>query len=147
MKSWILLIFTGLVFFSCNKDNPEKQLEKDIDMIEKYLSDNNLEAEKTAQGVYYIIETPGGERKPKITESVRANYRGYFLDGVEFDSGQNATFPLYGVIEGWQIGIPKFGIGGKGTLLIPSKYAYGSSNRPGRANAILIFDIELLDIL
>ena len=71
---------------------------------------------------------------------------GYFLDEKEFDSGVNSEFGLFQVIEGWQIGIPKFGKGGKGKLLVPSRLGYGSKARGSiPANSTLIFDIELLD--
>ena len=137
----------GLV--SCGKGDidPQKQLDKDISIIEDYLQKNNLTAEKTVHGIYYIIEEEGGVEKPKVTNTVKVNYKGYFTDGVEFDSATKATFPLYNVIQGWQIGIPKFGKEGKGKLLIPSKYGYGPSKVMGRENVVLIFDIELLDIL
>ncbi|KXK36625.1 MAG: FKBP-type peptidyl-prolyl cis-trans isomerase [Saprospiraceae bacterium] len=147
MKYFLIIFTISWTFLSCSKElSPEAQFDQDISIIEQYLKDNNLTANVTPQGIYYIIEVPGSDIKPKITNTVVANYTGYFTDGVVFDSGTKAEFPLYGVIEGWQIGIPKFGVGGKGKLLIPSRYAYGKSERPGRANAVLIFDIELLEI-
>jgi len=121
----------------------EEQFAKDTKLIEDYLVANNLTAEKTLDGVFYIIETEGSAEKPKITSTVVATYKGYFLDGKVFDSGNNATFPLSNVIQGWQKGIPKFGRGGKGKLLIPSRFAYGKSSTAGRANAVLGFDVEV----
>jgi len=143
----LFLLLSIFCFSSCSDDTltVEEQFAKDIQEIENYLSANNLVAEKTVHGVYYIIDVPGDENKPKITSTVIANYKGYFLDGTVFDAGNNIDFPLYGVIQGWQIGIPKFGKGGKGKLLIPSKLGYGTNSNPGRANAVLIFDIELID--
>ena len=53
---------------------------------------------------------------------------------------------LANVISGWQLGIPEFKKEGKGTLLIPSALAYGSSGRGSiPPNTVLAFDIELLD--
>lgn len=150
MKHLLYLIVGILGLVSCGKSDidPQKQLDIDIKIIEDYLQKNNLTAEKTVHGIYYIIEKEGGVEKPKVTNRVKVNYKGYTTDGVEFDSATNATFPLSNVIQGWQIGIPKFGIDGKGKLLIPSKYGYGPSrNVLNRANVVLIFDIELLDIL
>lgn len=146
------ILIVSVCFFSlisCGKDSidQQKQLEKDIKIIKDYLVTHNLTAEKTVHGVYYIIEEPGNEKKPKVTDTIIMNYNGYFTDGFVFDSGNQATFPLYNLIHGWQIGIPKFGKGGKGKLLIPSQYGYGAKKVNNRANAVLIFDIELLDIL
>lgn len=120
------------------------------DEIQQYIAENNLKAEKTASGVYYIINNPGNDEKPTVKDTVTCHYKGYFTNGSKFDSsydrGRPASFPLSQVIAGWQEGIPLFGKGGKGTLLIPSKLAYGS-NPPGGlpADAVMIFDIELID--
>ncbi len=144
-----LVLFFGLVFMflSCSDDelSVEEQFAIDEKLIQDYLKTNNLTAEKTPDGLYYIIENPGGAEKPIVTSTVNATYKGYFLDSTVFDSGTNASFELFNTILGWQKGIPKFGRGGKGKLLIPSKFGYGTSSRPGRANAVLIFDIEVLN--
>ena len=64
-----------------------------------------------------------------------------------WDSGQTATFPLSGVIAGWQQGIPLFKKGGKGILLIPSELGYGNVSQGAiPENSVLIFDIELIDV-
>jgi FKBP-type peptidyl-prolyl cis-trans isomerase FkpA len=124
--------------------------EDDQALIEKYLLDNNLTATTIDRGVYVIINEPGEEAKPQITSTVTVYYRGYYLDGTQFDGTQTggapARFALSNVIEGWQIGIRKFGKGGKGTILIPSRLGYGKNPPFGvRSNAVLIFDIELVD--
>ncbi|HQV65219.1 MAG: FKBP-type peptidyl-prolyl cis-trans isomerase [Saprospiraceae bacterium] len=145
---FILTCTMTLGFLSCTSDEEAaaKQFETDIQLIENYLKEKNLTAEKTPQGVYYIINEPGGEEKPKITNEIKIKYSGYFLDGEVFDSSNESQYiHLFNFIQGWQIGIPKFGIGGKGKLLIPSKLAYGSASTPGRANAVLVFDIELIN--
>ena len=57
------------------------------------------------------------------------------------------TFPLSGVIQGWQEGIPLFKEGGSGILLIPSALGYGSQSVGSiPANSVLIFDINLIDV-
>jgi FKBP-type peptidyl-prolyl cis-trans isomerase len=131
---------------SCSKEDSNTIFNREIEQIEKYIKDNNLVAEKTVHGVYYVIESPGSADRPTISNTVIMNYRGYFLDQKEFDKGDKVEFPLFQLIEGWQIGIPKFGKGGKGKLLVPSRLGYGSGGRGSiPPNAILIFDIELLD--
>lgn len=147
MKQFLIIIMLSVGFItSCSKDT----FEDDKKSIQKYLEDNNLTATGEDRGVYYIINVPGGEEKPSITSEVTVFYKGYYLDGKEFDGTQSggspARFGLNQVIEGWQIGIRKFGKGGKGTILIPSKLGYGSNPPFGvRADAVLIFDIELVD--
>jgi FKBP-type peptidyl-prolyl cis-trans isomerase FkpA len=147
MKALFWILGFAVLLSACGKDelSVEEQFNADIKLIEAYLSEKGLTAQKTPDGVYYIIETEGTADKPKITSTVTVSYLGYFLDGQAFDGSDKATFPLYAVIQGWQIGIPKFGKGGKGKLLIPSKYAYGQNSVGGRKNAVLIFDIEVFD--
>lgn len=147
MKRYFTILSALLILGSCSKDvvTAEEQLAIDIKLIEDYLKSKNITAEKTIDGVYYVIENPGGEVKPKITNTLTVTYKGYFLDGIIFDSGEKAVFPLSVTIQGWQIGMPKFGKGGKGKLFIPSKWAYGASAQPGRSNAVLAFDIEVFD--
>ena len=138
----IAVLFLSL-FISCGED----ELARDQKIIEDYLAANNLVADSTQDGIYYIIDEPGTEEHPDINSEVTAKYVGYYTDGFAFDQNSDgAVFQLSGVIRGWQIGIPLFGKGGKGTLLIPAVYGYGS-NPPGsiREDAVLIFDIELVD--
>ncbi|MCB0667881.1 MAG: FKBP-type peptidyl-prolyl cis-trans isomerase [Saprospiraceae bacterium] len=143
-----------LLVSSCKKEDdqlpPAEQLALDITIIETYLATNNLQAEKTASGLHYIIKEEGTGEHPLPTSRVTVKYKGYFVDGTVFDQTPPAntlTFGLNEVIPGWTEGIPllKSG-GGKGMLLIPSALGYG---RPGRGsippNKVLLFDVTLLD--
>jgi FKBP-type peptidyl-prolyl cis-trans isomerase len=62
-------------------------------------------------------------------------------------SGKPAEFPLNKVISGWTEGLQKISKGGKIKLYVPPQLAYGDDGRPGiPPGAVLIFDIELLDV-
>lgn len=76
------------------------------------------------------------------------NYTGKLLDGTVFDQGLNVEFPLGGLIEGFQIGMPYLREGGSGILLIPSQLGYGK-NAVGTipANSVLVFEVVLNDVL
>ena len=125
--------------------------DRDIqERIDLYLADNGLEAEKTASGLHFIIEEPGtGDNFPELSSEVTVHYHGTLENGLVFDSTQGIeprTFSLTRVIVGWQEGIPLFKKGGKGKLIIPPSLAYGETGTPGiPSNAILIFDVELVD--
>jgi peptidylprolyl isomerase len=74
---------------------------------------------------------------PPVTkdETVTVNYIGVACTtGKVFDSSysrnQTATFPLSGVIKGWQDGIPGMNVGGQRLLGIPSALAYGAQGSP-----------------
>ena len=135
-----------LLWTSC-----DSQFDKDEELILEYLETNNLTAERTENGIYYIIDVEGTGDNPTVNDEVEVHYEGYFLDGEIFDSSiernETSTFPLSNVIVGWQLGIPLLKEGGKGKLLIPSIHAYGASGRGAiPRNAVLIFDIELFEI-
>jgi FKBP-type peptidyl-prolyl cis-trans isomerase FkpA len=123
------------------------QVGKDATIITKYLSENNITAQQDTSGLRYVIHTSKGGSKPTLENCVEVSYRGKFLkDGQVFDQSEKLSFPLNGVIPGWQLGIPKLGIGDSATFYIPSGLAYGPAGYPGAipSDAILIFDVELL---
>ena len=84
--------------------------------------------------------------------TVTVNYVGVACStGKVFDSSysrnQPASFPLRGVIKGWQDGIPGMHVGGQRLLGIPSEQAYGAAGRPPAIapDEALWFVVEVLD--
>jgi len=78
-------------------------------------------------------------------------YRGKLLDGTEFDSsysrGQPATFPVGGVIRGWQEALVMMKPGAKWTLWVPPELAYDMSSRPPiPPGSLLVFDVEMVSV-
>lgn len=147
-SSTFLLILTVTLFVACNKQ--PTQYEKDIQLIRDYLAENNIQADSTANGVYYKIDTIGNGTFPNSSSTVKAIYRGYLLDGTEFDSSNGAAieFSLNQVIQGWREGMPKFDEGATGQLFIPSLYGYGTQSVGSiPPNSVLIFDITLVDVV
>ncbi len=95
-----------------------------------------------------IVVGDGAEAVPGGT--VEVHYTGVEYDtGEEFDSsvrrGQPIEFPLRGLIQGWQEGIPGMKVGGRRKLTIPPEQAYGPAGSGHRlAGKTLIFVIDLL---
>ncbi len=148
MQKLIIFSFLLMFFTACDSEtlSVDEQFNRDIQLIEQYLTNNNLEAQKTPEGIYYIIQNPGNSQKPSISNTVTCDYKGYLLNGEVFDQNKDIKFPLSDVITGWQIGIPLFGKGGEGQLFIPSKFGYGTRGSQRIApNTVLIFDIKLID--
>jgi FKBP-type peptidyl-prolyl cis-trans isomerase FkpA len=106
----------------------------------------------TESGLQYEIVEEGDGPKPTVNDQVTAHYRGTLTDGTVFDSsyerGEPATFPLNRVVKGWQEGIPLMPVGSKFKFTIPPDLGYGSrAMGPIPANATLIFEVELLEIV
>lgn len=135
-----------------------KQKATDDKILTDYLKKNNIVAQKTPNGVYYVVTQPGAGAKPNKGDNVMVQYTGKLLNGKVFDSSltnqQSGGKPVQFqvgvgmIIPGWEEGIMQFGKGTKGTLFIPSGMAYGQQGAPPTipANSPLIFDIELVDI-
>lgn len=62
-------------------------------------------------------------------------------------SGQPATFPLSGVIAGWQQGLPGAKVGGRRLLVIPADLGYGpNGSGPIGPNETLIFVVDIIAV-
>src|SRR3989344_477709 len=143
------------------QNQQKKDMEKQMAVAKKNQEAGQafLEANKkkegvttTASGLQYKVITEGKGKQPKSSDSVVAHYRCTLTNGEEFDSSykrnEPATFPVQGVIKGWQEVLPLMKEGAKWQVYIPSELAYGPR---GAGNAIgpsevLIFDIELVSI-
>jgi len=154
LKGFIKLGFVLVVLFAfiaCNKTDKEaEQLEVDKKLISDYVTQKSLIGQFTDSGLWYQVINQGGGVQAYKTATVNVIYSGYLLNGTPFDESPTtgSTFSLNSVIEGWTEGIPKLKEGGNGKLIIPSKLGYGTKvvgDIP--ENSVLIFDVELLDVL
>jgi FKBP-type peptidyl-prolyl cis-trans isomerase FkpA len=140
------------------KDNLDKykkdtasqvQVAKDNKIIEDYLKANNIQAQKTAWGVYVQVIDPGQGPKPTVGKYANVKYKGSLLSGEVFDQG---VYPVRvgtgGVIKGFDEGVRQLAKGGKARVFIPSLLAYGPAGSPPKIgpNSNLIFELEVLDI-
>jgi len=156
IKYVFLAVALTLTITSCKKkENEQEPIEathsvtNNDQQIKDYLTKNNLTAEKTASGLYYVMTEEGTGAKPTAESNVTVAYKGYFTDGNVFDQSgaEGISFGLGQVIQGWTEGITYFKEGGKGILLIPSDLGYGSEDRgPIPGGSVLIFDIHLISV-
>jgi FKBP-type peptidyl-prolyl cis-trans isomerase FklB len=107
----------------------------------------------TASGLQYKIISAGDKNahEVKATDKVTVEYRGKLVDGTEFDSsysrGVPASFPVNGVIKGWQEALVLMKPGAKWQLFIPPDLGYGDNPRPKiPGGSLLIFDVELVSV-
>ena len=148
--SLMALAFTILI--SCESDKKSEDIDyvaKNDQEITAYIAENNLEAQKSNSGLYYVINEEGTGAQPTATSNVTVAYKGYYLNGKVFDqSDENGiSFGLQQVIKGWTEGIPYFKEGGNGILLVPAHLGYGNNNYSGiPGGSVLIFDVSLISV-
>ena len=132
----------------------QQEAEANLVKVKEYLDQNaKKEGIKTlASGLQYKILQEGTGAKPTSMDTVRVHYRGTFMDGKEFDNsytrGEPAVFLIENVIPGWKEAIPLMKVGSKWQLFVSPDLGYGPNgygNIPG--NALLIFEVELLEIV
>ena len=148
----ILTTLILVLFMSCSSDDKKTTTDfraQNEEEILAYLDANNLTAEKSNSGLYYVINEPGTGAQPTTTDNVTVAYKGYYTNGSVFDesSASGISFGLQQVIAGWTEGITYFKEGGNGILLIPAHLGYGSSDSRGiPGGSVLIFDVELISV-
>ncbi|AUA34532.1 FKBP-type peptidyl-prolyl cis-trans isomerase [Pseudomonas fulva] len=103
-------------------------------------------------GLQYEALSTGEGAKPSREDQVRVHYHGTLIDGTVFDSsydrGQPAEFPVGGVIAGWTEALQLMSAGSKWRLYVPSELAYGAQGVGSiPPHSVLVFDVELLDVL
>lgn len=110
------------------------------------------DAEKTPSGLASKLLRPGtGAAHPNPWDQVTVEYTGWTPDGKTFDSsaahGEPATFALGNVIAGWTEGLQRMVVGERRRFWIPAKLAYGDRPRARAPAGMLVFDVELLNII
>jgi FKBP-type peptidyl-prolyl cis-trans isomerase FklB len=127
---------------------------KNLEAGKAFLAENKKKAGVVTResGLQYKVIQDGKGKQPKATDTVSVHYRGTLTNGTEFDSshkrGEPATFPVNGVIKGWQEVLPLMKEGAKWQVWIPSDLAYGARGAGHNIgpNETLIFEIELLAV-
>ncbi len=136
----VLFSFIGLSY-ACD-DRPQEEIDQEL--IQEYVSNNNLNVVKHASGLWYEIKKEGGSVHPNSSSNINVDYVGTLLDGTKFDSGEDINMVLGSTITGWQIGIPLVGEGGEVFLIIPSGMGYGPHDQGSvPENSVMVFDVKL----
>jgi peptidylprolyl isomerase len=97
-----------------------------------------------------VLTKGTGKDKPTDASMVRVHYSGWTTDGKMFDSsvkrGEPIVFPLGRVIPGWREAVKLMVVGEKRRVWIPEELAY-KGGPPGAPQGMLVFDIELIEIV
>ena len=145
----LLLIFS---YFSLglnkNGSKSDKENSENAAMVEL---PEGLEIDDTAEGEGDSVasgDTVVVHYDAYLEEPVDSGEKGTKFDSTR-DSGSTfeATLGAGEVIEGFDLGVQGMKVGGKRTIFIPSRYAYGEvGSGPIPPNSNIIFDVELLEV-
>ena len=143
----VAMLITGVSACKKDKFGLEKLALADDQKIQEFITSKNITAIKHPSGLYYVVSNAGwGNITYTVNTSITVKYTGRRLNGSIFEQG-TITYPIGGLIGGWQIGVPLIQKGGKIRLIIPSALAYGTAGQGSiPPNTVLDFDIELLNV-
>ncbi|MBT8449490.1 MAG: FKBP-type peptidyl-prolyl cis-trans isomerase, partial [Gammaproteobacteria bacterium] len=108
---------------------------------------------KMRSGLQYEVLKQGTGKQPSMNDTVKVDYHGTFINGDVFDSsmarGEATEFNLERVIPGFREALTNMHVGEKWKIYVPPALGYGPRGVPGSigANELIIFEIELLEIL
>ncbi|HAN38001.1 MAG TPA: hypothetical protein DCQ29_03785 [Chitinophagaceae bacterium] len=138
----------------------DKEKANSVAQLEAYLTKKGIKAQKTKSGAFVVVTNPGNTAMladSGTTASVM--YRGTLLTtGKVFDTNLDAskghTDPIdvnvgqRQVIVGWDEALPFFGMGGKGTIYVPSMLGYGAQSPSPEIPPYsdLVFEIEIKNV-
>ncbi len=144
------------------KMEEEKERLKPMDeaTLQEYFTKNGIKPQKSASGLYYVIQKQGSGANIQKGQEVAMKYTGKLLDGTPFDSNVDTAIGHHGtellrfnvgqhmMIPGVDEGVEYLKKGTKATLYLPSGLAYGPNSPSPKipANAIMVFDVEIMEV-
>jgi FKBP-type peptidyl-prolyl cis-trans isomerase FkpA len=156
MKPYLYPFLLIFLLSSCSSSGSIEEVELiDYDAlneteIQNYLSQNNLNPQKSSSGLYYIITDEGIGNTPTILSNVKVDFKGYNTSGVIFEESpdEGIDFNLNDLIIGFSEGVTYLKENGKATLIIPSKIGYPPNLRSSHplGGKVIIFDVKLIKI-
>ncbi|MCX6279724.1 MAG: FKBP-type peptidyl-prolyl cis-trans isomerase [Bacteroidetes bacterium] len=135
-------------------DSPVTLIKKEEESLKKYIEEKKITVVPTNSGLYFIETLPGQGAKIDSGCWVKANFKVSLIDGkqvfstldrgepMEFECGKRFDTP------GFEEGITKMLKGGKATLVVPSKIAFGETGRGAMVPpySTVIYDVEVVDV-
>lgn len=158
IRRLIILFSFSIALASCKKSSDDScQYQEstvvvpasEIAVLQAYVNTTYPNAIQHPNGFFYEILAPGtGTVTPTVCSYITIKYAGYLTSGFKFDENTSgATFPLGGLIVGWQKGVPLIKTGGSINLYLPPSLGYGNTAVGSvPANSILVFNIQLLAV-
>jgi FKBP-type peptidyl-prolyl cis-trans isomerase FkpA len=121
--------------------------------LKRYLADNKITIEPVDNGLYLIPVAEGKGDSVKAGKVVTISYKGYFLDGRQFDGTKDPLeFPYSSemqVLEGIHKALSRMKQGDKSKIIIPSHFAFGergSSTGVVPPFTTVVYEVEVINV-
>ena len=135
-------------------DSPSSLMKKEEESLKKYVEEKKITVAPLASGLIFVETQAGKGAKVDSGSWVKAHFKVSLIDGKPvystYDRGEPMEFE-YGKrfdTPGFEEGVSKMMKGGKATLIVPSKIAFGEMGRGAMVPpfATVIYDVEIVDI-
>ena len=135
-------------------ESVETLKNRETELLKKYITDNQINTQPTASGIYILPSDPGKGMKIDSGCMVQLQFTVSTIDGKEIFSSYSRPEPIkfqYGNrfdTPGVEEGIGTLKKGGKAKVIVPSKMAFGDK---GRGNIVppyctLVYNLEIMDV-
>lgn len=160
MKNSLYILALVLLLWNCKREDTVL-LSENIELredriIQDYLKENNLTAQKTSSGIYYRITQLGSGSRPSTGDSIVADYVAQEIYGQVFESSYITKVP-----QKFRLGIKKspslaweemptlLTKGEKAIFYVPSRLARetGSKNSFFPPQVVIIFEVKLTELV
>ncbi len=134
---YTLLALNILFLSACKKEDVEPTLEEKNQQILAYIAQNNLTAQQTSSGIYYVsLETGESTRGPEIGDQLTLAVEGTNLNGQELTQNPNLKLPFGANIlnQGLEDVLELFKKGDKVKVFLSN------------VNPVAVYDVTLTDI-
>jgi len=135
-------------------DSPVTMMKKEEDALKKYIEDKKITVTPMPSGLYFVETVKGKGIKIDTGAWVKTHFKVSLIDGkqifstvergepMEFEFGKKFDTP------GFEEGVAQMVKGGKATLIVPSKIAFGESGRGAMVPpySTVIYDVEIIDV-
>jgi FKBP-type peptidyl-prolyl cis-trans isomerase FkpA len=135
-------------------DSPSSMMKKEEEALKKYIEDKKITVAPTSSGLYFIETVQGKGMKIDTGCWVKAHFKVSLIDGKQvfssYDRGEPMQFECGKRFDtpGFEEGIVKMLKGGKATLIVPSKIAFGEMGRGAMVPpySTIIYELEVVDV-
>lgn len=130
-----------------------QMVNRDADRIKEYIKNNNLSMQETKTGLWYSVLETGDTVKARKGNLISLKYTLSLLDGTTCYSSDSLGIKTFligqgGVESGLEEAVLLLGKGAKAKFILPPHLGHGLIGDDNQipARAILIYDIEVMDI-